>query len=443
MGLFSFFKKPDENSPAREELEKAIEHFDQGAYQEALRSLGSGLKKDVAYIPLYELAAACLEKLGADEEKALFEAAIHHTNDPDTFNNLGDFFFSARHYDKAQVFYEKTLQLQPTHDTARHDLAICFARQFQLDKALALLKENTSGNFWDLYFLNKCKILTNETAGVQASITQLQQFLAAQPNQEEMEIPARKVTELQESLARLQSMPVIRTHIRDWHFVQYGGVILDYFETEEGEDYVAGGRYVASWGSVESIKSVVVKLKQFAEKLSLSFAGIVALPNRDTEILGRLLAKEFDVAYYTYDATNAYQDCLIVTSDSAHLEHHETLNTIQNGQIVFAMNHSWLDAAVVCPDIIGFMTQLYSFPWDGGGMRVGENGEVEHLPEDTREAAVIAEEIFRLESPAEAIPDVLDFYAAHRELLKGIGAHGKGHRYNFMIESPVPGSHFS
>lgn len=291
--------------------------------------------------------------------------------------------------------------------------------------------------------MNKCKILDKRIEGVQESITELQNFLEKQPDQDAVFFPKMKVNELQESLLRYNTIPVIQNHIRDWQFIQYGGVILDYFETEEN-DYVAGGRYVASWGSHESIKKVVNKLKLFIDRLAIPIQEVVALNDRDSEIIGKLIAKELHLQFNFYNSSNINQNCLIVSSDSSNFRDYEELNTIKNGQVVFSVNHNWLDAAYISPDIIGFMTQTYSFPWNGGGLRMmdTETRELENIPPDNRAADEIVADIYSNQVEIEDIANLLDFYADRKEYLKSIGNKTNNYRYNFMIESPVAGAYF-
>ncbi|MFX1703473.1 hypothetical protein PV783_05940 [Chitinophaga sp. CC14] len=443
MGLFDLFKKQDDNSPAKEDLQKAKKHFDNGEFQECLRTLTWGFRKDVNYKLLYQLASDSLGKLNASDEQKLFAAVCKNQNDSSAYNSLGNFYFSVGHYDLAQVFYEKTIQLNPHNSEAHHDLAICYARRFQINKAIDVLVNFNANDFWNLYFLNKCKILDKKIDGVQQSVNNLQVFLDQQPNQEDVIIPRMKVAELQETLQRFNSVKDIQTHIRDWQFIQYGGVVLDYFD--DNEDYVAGGRYVASWGSYESIKKLANKVKQFASKLSISFLSVVSLPDRDSDIVGRVLAKELGIGFGLYDPTKLNQDCLIVSADSSYFQDYGQLNKINNNQVVFSANHSWLDNTMVNPDIIGFMTQTYSFPWSGGGMRITdvESGKIEKIAPDDRSTEEIAMAIFNIRQEPDDINEHLEFYLEHKEYLKGIGNSSGDKRYNFMIESPVPGSYFS
>ncbi|HJT73604.1 MAG TPA: hypothetical protein VJ720_06290, partial [Chitinophaga sp.] len=107
------------------------------------------------------------------------------------------------------------------------------------------------------------------------------------------------------------------------------------------------------------------------------------------------------------------------------------------------LNHSWLGSAMITPDIIGFMSQSYWYPWGEGQMRINETTqEVEHTPADNRTPAVIANDIYHAQPEEKDLSAQMDFYRKHAHALKGIGEHATLRRYNFLTESPVPGSYF-
>ncbi|HEX6914876.1 MAG TPA: hypothetical protein VF145_06525 [Chitinophagaceae bacterium] len=433
---------PDRHSPAEQNLMQAQQHFEAGELQDCLRSLIFGFSKDVNYLPLYQLAAECLGAMGAGEEQALFQAACTNNSDPEVFNKLGEYYFAAEHYALAAVFFEKRIDLDSGNAEAIHNLAICYARQFQVDKALELMETLRSCDFWDYYFLNKCKILNGRTEGVGETIHDLETVLNDHPDPSETLVPRMKLTELQEMLNRFNTVRSIPKHIREWHYIQYGSVILDYFDSNN--DFVAGGRFVAATGSYESIRAVAGKLKLLIEALSVPVDAVASLEDRDSEITGRLLSKILAVPYCTYDPDARSENTLIVAADSSLFEPYDVLSTIHDGQLVFALNHNWLDNAMVNPDIIGFMSQAYRFPWNGGGLRLTDpdNWTFEETLPDNRDPAAVAETIFHSETETEGFTDHLQFFLEHREYLKGIGRFSGPHRYNFMIESPVPGSYF-
>jgi hypothetical protein len=50
--------------------------------------------------------------------------------------------------------------------------------------------------------------------------------------------------------------------------------------------------------------------------------------------------------------------------------------------------------------------------------------------------------MLRLEQAHKDNSPLFSFYRQRRDHLKGIGMRSNNQRYNFMIESPVPGSYF-
>jgi len=218
-------------------------------------------------------------------------------------------------------------------------------------------------------------------------------------------------------------------NIRDWHFIQYGTAIIDFFETD-ADDYVAGGRYVALWGNNESFKNVVVKFKQFADALGVSFQKVLSLPDRDSDISGRVIAKELGIEFDHYDPDKPSDHCLIVAAHSMYFHNYEELMGIHEGQVTFALNHNWLEPSMISPDVIGFMSQSYSFPW-------------QELTDDEHQAEDIANEISNTETEPEDNSNNLQFYTTHKDHLKGIGKLAGDNRNNFVIESPVTGSYFA
>lgn len=104
----------------------------------------------------------------------------------------------------------------------------------------------------------------------------------------------------------------------------------------------------------------------------------------------------------------------------------------------FSWNHNWLMSNFICPDIIGLMSQYNSFPWDGGNYKMNDDGTTTKILPDNRNCEEIAYEIVNVKVMEEM--EVDDFYKGVVNKLKM--NQSSGHRYNFMVESPVPGSYF-
>jgi len=446
MGIFDIFKsKSNNDSEALEYFNKAYSLYKNGEFQEALRTLSWGFRKDVNFKPLYELSEKCLTKLGGQNEANLFKNARKNFSNFQSFNNLGTHFYNEGHYDLALPFLKKAVEINSKNSDTVHDLAIVYARRFNIKQAIKVLENNNPQNdFWNYWFLTKLRVMDNQTNGVENDINELYAVLNNEPDKDAIAIPLQKVNEVKETFERLSVVGRPENHIRDWHYIQYGSVILDFFE--DSEEYVAGGRYVASWGSNESVRQIVSKLSNYLNQFGKTFETVLYINDRNSKILGLVIGNELNIETKEYNNEIDLKNALIVGANSTDFDGLDELQKIKKGQMLFALNHYWLDSAQISPDICGFMTQTYSFPWDGGGIRIvdieADEKKTEKIPPDTREESLIAEEISKLvvESPIE--DENLSFYLRHKEYLKGIGNKVNDDRYNFMIESPIAGSYF-
>lgn len=438
-----FIEKNGHHSAAHPDWEKAKAQFDEQAYQSALGILVWGFKKDVNYHPLYQLTIQCLQELGATQEKEMFEMALNNFDHFESFNRLGQHFYETNQLSLAIPFFEKAVDIDASNLETIHDLAIVYARQFQIEKAINVLQENhPEKDFWNFWFWCKLSILGEKLEGVEAGLNDMSSLLDEEQDQEAIAFPRQKVNEVKEILLRYQQVKTPQKHIQDWHFIQYGGMILDFFD--DSEDYVAGGRYVASWGSKQSIKETVLRLKFALDQMQVNIQSIKYLNDRNATILGLLIGKVLGLPAEVYQSDTDNKNALIVAANSVDYDTCLELTTIDEGQIVFAVNHCWLESAHVSPDIVGFMTQTYHFPWEGGGIKINPNveGETTSTEADERSEMEIANEIHAITLDSAVTADRNEFYLAQKDYLKSIGSKTDRSRYNFMTESPVPGAYF-
>ena len=185
MRIFDIFKnKEQKSSPAQEDYAKAKSQFENGDFQDSLGTLSWGFKKDIDFLPLYELSALCLKKLGADEESQLFNVALKKPKSFETFNNLGVHFYEIGHYDLALPFLEKAVSINSTKSNTVHDLALVYSRRFQIDRALETLEINNPKNdFWNFWFWCKLRVLAGKTEGIKEELQELISVLNNEPNQ--------------------------------------------------------------------------------------------------------------------------------------------------------------------------------------------------------------------------------------------------------------------
>lgn len=434
--MFNFFKKKqkdDPQSPANEEWVKAKEHFDKSDFSSALSILIGGFKKDIYYKPLYELSSRCLDQLGGKDESVLFQKAIHNLN-AKTFKQLGSHFYEVEHYPLTKIFLEEAFKKMKDVDIANH-LSIAYARRFDTKKAQETLEEvKNKFDFWTFWFYVKMKILNNDQDGLNQAIGDLEAAFDPNSTDENLKIPKQKVAELRESYDRLQLVTSPAQSIRDWQFIQYGTMILNFFNSED--QYVAGGRHVASWGNNASIKSILQLLSEQLQKKGIE--RIVYANNRDSKILGITLSALSGIPSEAYNSGGIYQNALMLVSDSVGFNEFNNVENINDNVITFSFNHNWLQANFICPDIIGLMAQSYSFPWTGGGIKMNDDGTTSRTEADPRSEEELAEEIVNTEVMEDERLDPFYNYVEQELKLNKT----TGHRYNFMVESPVPGSYF-
>ena len=434
--MFNIFKKKekqDSNSPAKEDWASAKEQFEKGEYQNSLATLISGFKKDIYYKPLYELSSSCLDKLGGKEESLLFQKAKDNLNSK-TFKQLGNHFYNVEHYPLTRIFLEESFKKIQDIEVA-NNLAIAYSRRFNTKKAQETLeKVKSKFDFWTFWFYVKMKILNNDKEDIEQSIQDLESAFDQNSADENLIIPKQKIAELRESYERLQMVGNPEQTIRDWQFIQYGTMILNFFFSED--QYVAGGRHVASWGNNESIKSILLILSNQIKKKRIE--SIVYGNDRDSQIIAAVLSSLSNITNEAYSNTKIYNNSLMLVSDSTGFNEFKNVEQINNDNITFSFNHNWLQANFICPDIIGLMSQSYSFPWNGGNFKMNDDGSTSRTEPDSRSPEIIATEISACDLKEESTLD--EFYNSVEHKLKM--NQNSGHRYNFMVESPIPGSYF-
>lgn len=437
------FSAPDDLNPAsaQDEFEAARQAFAEGDTAETLSGLARGFQQDVDYRPLYELATTCLQAMDATEESQLFAAALQQFDLAEPFTNLGLHFSELGYNELAQPFLEKSLRIDPAQPDAAHELAILYARRFRIAAAIDVLEAaNPRSDVWNYWFWCKLRLLAEKPEGVAEGLDELIELLDEVDAQAEAAITLRqKVEEIQELQQRYHSVGQPRPHIRDWHFIQYGSAILDFYHDDE----VAGGRYVAAWGTRASVRQVAVRVKAYAEALGLRLRKIAYLDDRNSEIIARVIGHILHIEPEPYRADATEEGLLIVGASATDFDEYSELAQVSTGQLLFAFYLGWMQAAFISPDLVGLLAQSYTFPWQGGIQVTDPEGSVEILPADERPAAAIAADIAGIADVARPEPGAFDFYLAHKSWLKAIGSEANRQRFHFMLESPVPGAYFS
>ena len=450
MGIFNkvFGEKNNNGSPAIENYNAAKKAFDEGNYTEALRLQVYAFSADPDFKPTYELAVLAIEKLGGEDEAVLFKKAIADFNNYKPFYDLGYHFIDVGNYRMAIPFLQRALVLSNNSLSVAMELSIAYAAQFQPEKGMELLKQiDLENSFWAWCQLYWCSLLSNQPDGIEQFISNTKmQFKDNLDMQDRNTIAIYSaLSKMEECLLRCKTIEKPKYIIRDWQYIQYGGAILEYFDNKIDENalQVAGGRYVAKFGSNSEVKMIISKLKEYLVKLERFPETIYMLPGRNCEIIGKAISKVFGVSCTQYNRNEPVQNCLIVAGNTSDFNDCPEFVSITGNTLTFALNHNWLESSLISPDICGFMTQTYIFPWEGGNLKINpETNQVDKSEPDLRLAEEIAESIAREEGEVDpGFKDILEFYYERKDYMKG-GSKDSFRRLHYNTDSPVKGAYF-
>lgn len=429
-------------------LKNAEVQFKEKDYAETLRILMQGFMADNQYIPFYKLAVNALRGLRGFEEAEMFEYAVKAFSDWQPFYDLGYHYVEMGYWDLAIAFLARANTLNPKDVVVAYEYSLALGARFRIAEALHVLRLTSfAEEFWASYRAFHLSVLLGENiAEAKVFLRNIREQIYAKSQQTDDEAFAlQKLDNLQEMIRRFESIEKPEKHIRDWHFIQYGAAILDFFEETEEDKNIAGGRWVATWASEESICTFVERLKAFCQMAELSFDKILYVADRDSEITGRLIGRIFNLPLEELTTDNIHTINTLVVADAADkFNDWKQLAVKMKGQVTFAIWQSWLEDVSFCPDIVGTLAQVYNLPWEGGALRLvdAENQTFERTEPDFQNPETIAKNIANI--LVDLSQDTLfetnkAFYQRYKELL---ACKNKHNRLYFTIESPIAGNFF-
>jgi tetratricopeptide (TPR) repeat protein len=309
-------------SPAKKYHDEAKKALQEGNPRQGLSQLTFGFCADPSHKPLYELAILCLQQFEDEaEEVNLFKAALSSFDDPHVFYDLGYHFIDVGHDRLAIPFLERAHLLDPSAVEVATELAIAYAGQFQPRKGRdALARVSYQQHFWAAYQYCWCSLLCNETEGVEDYIVSARRDIpSSKLDAEVIESCMVALDKLEEVLRRLIVISKPKPIIQHWHFIQYGSAVLDYFDDRVDPNglSVAGGRWVATWGSIGEVISIIRKLELFLKELDRHPQVVLGLPDRDSQIISHAVSQVLGIPCEEATENNiARPDSLVVAADN-------------------------------------------------------------------------------------------------------------------------------
>lgn len=422
------------------EFEKANECYDNGQYKDALNNIEKCFKHKVDVLALYTLALKCAKKLKEEELENFFSDLIKNFNSLNSFYKIGKFYFDGGKFDLSINFFLKELERKPRHKASANDLAVAYASIFKLQEAIDVIIKYKLKGFWHVYYLAKLNLLLNNTIVVHYLMAKLQRMLTQSKNSEYTEIIEFKINELKETLARLNLVSKIENPLRDWHFIQYGSILINLDGVSEKNELISK-RFLHTVYTNSTFNQIAQYLKELFKKLNVNIEQIVFLPDYDSEVIARYLALEFNLSVKSY-RNSSVQNCMIVCAKSDSLKNYTKLNQIENNQILFALSHNWNSENNICPDIIGSMTVDHHLPWQNNRKtpEFMETGKTSDDFDSKISAIKMAIDVFDRTITNNVASDDIAFYVQKKALIKCLMPDKNNFRFYYSIESPVMNS---
>jgi hypothetical protein len=428
-------------------LETAQQELERQNYPECLRLLTFAFVDKPGDRGCYELAARCLREMKAEDEAKLFESALAHFDDFRPFFDLGYHFIDAGHDRLAIPMLQRAFELAPGNSEVGLELAIALCGRFQPGVARQILMQcDLISSFWVAYQYFWSSLLCNIGDGAEQFIKESRRQFLAEAASHEIRGALYALDKLDEMRLRLQAIGEPLPLIRDWHFIQYGAAVLDYFDDRDGQEgfKVAGGRWVYIGVSYQQLAITITKLKRFLSTLGREPSLVLSLPDRDSAIIAQGVANIFKLPLTVVSDPSSvgWEDSLLVAANNFNYAGTQ-IERVLKRQTVFSFNLDWLSQGPSTPDVVGLMSQYCVLPWSKDRLVADpETGERMSAGEDTRAPELIAEEFSQeVDDMDPSFSEVLDFYKKHALYLKG-GRLGGGKRWRFITDSPVPGSYF-
>ncbi|MCC6446202.1 MAG: tetratricopeptide repeat protein [Armatimonadetes bacterium] len=425
---------------ARQCYEKAIDTLENGQPQVALRILSRSLQLDPGYTEALQLAADILQFVGREDEADLFREALRSPEEAQPFFDLGYHFSDVGLYDLAEAFFSKSLEFAPDDAFIHYEMGFCLSRLSRYAQAVEHLNASlrSEGSPETALLLSHCHLLMARPDQARRSLEEGRSL----DFEGEHSLFA---DEMEARLHRFADEPrPFRPGLREWHYIQYGGILLDLYENLS----LAGGRYTALWTDYVQVARTLTRACALLSKWNLSLDRVL-YHGPESAPLGIALASLLEVPSAPYwEASGLDGSRLVVAANSQDLEDiREDLYPHQHDTALFAFALNWGRPQPVVPEMIGLMALICEMPW-GERLTTQEpdNATGEHpletLPPDSRPADRIAEDILSACRRMELDPgleETVSFYDLRRPHVLLGNASRYPRRNVFSPDSPVPG----
>ncbi|GIM47351.1 hypothetical protein DNHGIG_29000 [Collibacillus ludicampi] len=420
-------------------LKEVEQKFASERYNEGIRLLNRALRFPEYRREVYERYAFALRMLGRHQSADLFEQVLLQPRRADAFFQLGNRFIDEGMFGLALAPLYRCYQLAPKEAVVNYTLAYALMKEFQIEAALSFMRRayEIEPLIHVIYSMAYLHLLLGNPEQADPYLLELDHKVRQE--EEGME----RLKYLREFRKRLLAHPP--KDIRDFHFAQYGTVLLRVFKDDfpHVQEDPAHGRYAVASFNYYQVASVLRAFQLLIETVVTkpAYSYVVSVSQQGTPLalaLSRMLA----IPMIAFSDSPERSPGIIVAVNSDEINEIARFYIDRPEHLIFAFSVDWTRETAMLPDVIGYLAQLAFLPWQER-LEIGENGEAVRLPADERSPVQLADEIMKqLDQVEQSYVSALARYFKERQELWKLGLNTDRPRKRFLVESPLGGARF-
>lgn len=380
----------EETNVIEQILTDADAHIDEERYESAFEILHYALRRPEFDIRVYQKCAFVLRMLGRHDAAELYEQVVSDPEDAEAYFRLGYQLVQEEAFGSALGPLSRCVKLAPDAAAANYEFAYALMKEFYNEEALhffgkAFEQEQAMSI---TFYIAQLLIFLGRSGEASIFVNKLEEQVQAENGEGGMQLAY-----LKDMLRRYRTYKP--QTIRDWHFVQYGTILLCTFEEDyPEEENHSNGRYTLVNFGYQQVANVLAAfqttiglLSVFPEYQYVAAAGETSAPL--AYALGRMLMLPVKSLA---DGLASGDKGIVIASFSDEL-HEIGANVWQRDDVLlFSFALSWTRESDILPEVIGYLAQAPRLPWQSR-VELNEQGEPEMVPIDERPVEEIARNI--------------------------------------------------
>jgi hypothetical protein len=392
------------------------------------------------------LASAGEAIAGAEFRDTVLAAA----SDPDqvpALYALGYELYEQRLFGLAATVLARANVLEPAEEPILTELVAALEGAMKNAEACAVLRaapETLRRSYMGQYLLAFNSLMTGGVEEARRMLPALRMWTEADQ--------IYMTSQLEGMLARTDALrgstPLDDRDLRGWHFVVNGAVLLHV--SPFGFEESMRGRYAVVQDSYALILEGARRLLAMLQAGGISCPRVFMLPDRSSAVLGKVMAKLLSCRIEAWPEDGTEDPGLLAAYDIDGVSPAALRTLVEHrpGQFLWSHASCWTDPFPFTPDVVTFLYQRSTPPWEGQLTYDTASAAVVRSPPSDEPVDALAERVVSAELAPDALLD-LPSLARLVEVARTVdGEHagglwlGSGRRRHQRAGSPVPSARF-